>query len=320
MRIYEPLTGKRRSIGGYTQLSKGPDHLLLVSSSRFTETYQRFSFADIQAIVITDGPDRTVPQILALLASIAWGSAAFAVNLQFGKWFFAITGLMFVVLAIRDIARGPRCRCFLHTAVSRWPLPPVSRQRTARKFVGVIVPAIEAVQGTLPAEQFAGLLVSDGAASAPGGASPPPQISSPRLRAVHILFGLFFLDAALFWVAFRWPQSSVGVYLITAIAGELLLAVMALFQGRANPLRFSYVLTVLAIACIVVDSIRTGRMIGALFLGAALQRVGTMAAPELLPPKNIAIFACSWRVIAGIAGLAAVFYEHKYERKGTSES
>jgi hypothetical protein len=318
MRIYEPLTGKRRSIGGYTQLWKGPDHLLLVNSSRFTEKYQRFSFADIQAIVITEGPDRTVPQILALLASIAWGSAAFAVNLQFGKWFFAITGLILVVLAIRDIARGPRCRCFLHTAVSRWPLPPVSRQRTARKFVATIVPAIEAVQGTLPAEQFAQIAISDGTVSA--SASPPPQISRPRLRAVHILFGLFFLDAALFWVAFHWPQSSVGVYLLTAIAGELLLAVMSLFQGRANPLRFSYVLTVLAIACIVVDSIRTGRMIGAFFLGAALQRVGTVAVPELLPPKNIAIFASTWRVIAGIAGLAAVFYEHKFEGKGTSES
>ncbi|HLK49324.1 MAG TPA: hypothetical protein VKT49_14380 [Bryobacteraceae bacterium] len=315
MRIYEPLTGKRRSLTGFTQLWQGPDHLLLVNSSRFTETYQRFSFADIQAIVITDGPDRTVPQILALLASIAWGSAAFAVDLQFGKWFFAITGLLFVALAIRDIARGPRCRCFLHTAVSRWPLPPVSRQRTARKFVGAIVPAVEAVQGTLPAEQFAQIAVSDGTASASTGSAPPPAISSPRLGAVHILFGLFFLDAALFWVAFHWPQTDIGVYLLTALLGELLLAVMALFQGRANPLRFSYVLTVLAIAGIVADSIRTGRMMGTIFLGAALRQMGTLP-PDLLLPKNGSIFAFSWRIIAGIAGLAAVFYE----RKRTSES
>jgi hypothetical protein len=318
MRVYSRLTGKRRSFGGYTQLWKGPDHLLLVNSSRFTEQYQRFSFADIQAIVVTDGPDRTVPQILALLASIAWGSLAFAVNLQFGKWFFAITGLLFVALAIRDIARGARCRCFLHTAVSRWALPPVSRQQTARKFVAEIVPAIEAVQGSLPAEELAQIVVADEAANSPAASFPPLEISRPSLTAVHILFGLFLLDAALFGVGLRWP-ANVGVYLIVAIFGELLLAGMALFQGRANPLRFSYVLTVLAIACIAVDSVRTGRMILMVLRSVAIDRVQTTM-PPLLPPESMVVFASSWRVIAGIAGLAAVFFERKFERQRNSGS
>ena len=37
-----------------------PDHVLQVKSSRFAEQYQRFAFANIQAIVITALPDRTV--------------------------------------------------------------------------------------------------------------------------------------------------------------------------------------------------------------------------------------------------------------------
>src|SRR5580704_13928210 len=132
---YRQLTRKKRSIAGHTQLWMGPDHLLLVTSSRLTEKYQRFSLADIQAIVVSDGPDRIILQTLAVLASIAWGAGAFAVDLAFGKWFFAVTGFLFLALAILDIARGPRCRCFLHTAVSRWPLRPVSRQRIAGKFL-----------------------------------------------------------------------------------------------------------------------------------------------------------------------------------------
>jgi hypothetical protein len=290
----------------------GRDHLLLVNSTRFTERYQRFSFADIQAVVVTDGPDRTLPQILAVLASIAWGTMAFAVDLQFGKWFFAITGAIFLAFALLDIARGPRCRCFLHTAVSRWPLPPVSRQRVARKVLATIVPAIEAVQGALPAEQLAQIAISDGAGSAAAGTAPPLEIPRSRFGAVHILFGLFLLDAALFWVAFRFPQSGVGVYLLTAIFGEVLLSVMALIQGRANPLKFSYVLIALAVACVAVDTVDTGRAIWAGLLTSALQRAGGAVAPLVFsPPKNAALFASSWRVVASLSGLMASLIERK---------
>jgi hypothetical protein len=309
---YGRLTGKRRSIAGFTQLWMGQGHLLLVNSSRFTEKYQRFSFADIQAIVVTDGPDRTIPQILAVLASIAWGTLAFAVDLQFGKWFFAITGAILLSLALLDIARGPRCRCFVHTAVSRWPLPPVSRQRVARRVLATIVPAIEAVQGTLPAEQLAQIAISEGTTEVETGVEPPPDIPRRRFGAVHVLFGLFLLDAALFWVAFRWPQSGAGVYLLTAVFGELLLSVMALVQGRANPLRFSYVLIALAIACVAVDTIGTGRAIWAGLIQSALQRAGQPGFQLIFsPPKSAALFASSWRTVAGIAGLAAAFLEHK---------
>src|SRR5579863_5147921 len=151
---YQKLTRKKRSISGHTQLWMGADHLLLVNSSRLTERYQRFSLADIQAIVVSNGPDRVILQTLAVLASIAWGAGALAVSLTFGKWFFGLTGLLFLVLAVLDIARGPRCHCVLHTAVNRWPLLPVSRQRVARKVLATLTPAIVGVQGSLADEQL----------------------------------------------------------------------------------------------------------------------------------------------------------------------
>jgi hypothetical protein len=102
--IYRRLTGRKRTLFGYSQLWLAPDHILLVKSTRFAENYQRFALADIQAITVTETP---------------------------------LGG----------------CRCYLHTAVSRELLAPVSNVHFARDFVALIRPAIEAAQGSLPAPE-----------------------------------------------------------------------------------------------------------------------------------------------------------------------
>jgi hypothetical protein len=56
--IYRRLTGRARTLSGYSQLWIAPDHLLLLRSTRFTEFYQRFALADIQAVVVTELPAR----------------------------------------------------------------------------------------------------------------------------------------------------------------------------------------------------------------------------------------------------------------------
>src|SRR6266851_2934651 len=149
---YRKLTRRARNLIGYSQLWLGPGHLLLVKSSRFIEQYQRFAFSDIQAIVITTLPDRTVFQVAGAAVAIAWISAVLAVTSLFAKAFFAITGALGLAAMLADIMRGPRCRCYLHTAVSRELLAPVSRTRTAAAFLSKLKPAIEAVQGSLPVE------------------------------------------------------------------------------------------------------------------------------------------------------------------------
>jgi hypothetical protein len=54
--IYRRLTGRKRTLLGYSQLWLAPDHILLVKSTRFAENYQRFALADIQAITVTETP------------------------------------------------------------------------------------------------------------------------------------------------------------------------------------------------------------------------------------------------------------------------
>ena len=58
-------------------------------------------------------------QIAALAAAILWTLAWFAVTALAAKIFFAATGAIAVAAVAVDIARGPRCRCHLHTAVTR---------------------------------------------------------------------------------------------------------------------------------------------------------------------------------------------------------
>jgi hypothetical protein len=83
-----------------------------------------------------------------LVAAMLWTSGLLAVNPVFAKAFFGITGALALAIVGVDIARGPRCRCHIYTAVSREQLTPVSRTRQARMFLARIRPEIEAVQGT----------------------------------------------------------------------------------------------------------------------------------------------------------------------------
>ena len=146
--VYRRLTGRRRSLLGFSQLWLGPSHILLLKSHFFTEEYHRFAFADIRAFVITETPGRIAFQLLALVAAMLWTSGLLAVNPVFAKAFFGITGALALAIVGVDIARGPRCRCHIYTAVSREQLTPVSRTRQARMFLARIRPEIEAVQGT----------------------------------------------------------------------------------------------------------------------------------------------------------------------------
>src|ERR1700719_1283012 len=152
---YRRLTGRSRTPLGYSQLWLRHHHILLLKSSYLVEEYRRFALGDIQAIVITGVPDRTVLQVFAAGAAVAWVLALLAVTSIFGKVFFTVTGGVALAWVVADIARGPRCRCHLYTAVSLELLTPVSRIRTARAFLGRIRPAIEAVQGKLDTEIFA---------------------------------------------------------------------------------------------------------------------------------------------------------------------
>jgi hypothetical protein len=140
-----------------TTLWLGPDHLLSVESSGYTESYKRFYFRDIQAFVVRKTKRFQVLNIivgivllLLLLLTIAvvpktasaWNSEGPAAPIILG----IIIGL-FVVFLLFNVIAGPTCKTFLRTAVQIEELPPLGRVRKMRRVLKTIHPLIAAAQG-----------------------------------------------------------------------------------------------------------------------------------------------------------------------------
>jgi hypothetical protein len=308
---YRKLTGKKRTITGHSQLWMGPDHLLLVRSMRIVEHYQRFAFRDIEAVVISDGPDMRAFQSIAVIASVGWGSLAAAVNSDFGRGFFIVTALLGLTLTVIDILRGPRCRCVLKTAVSVERLPSVSRRSIATVFLGAIAAAVENVQGSLSAEQLAGYT------GAPIQAAPvvtPPEVTRGRTYVAEILFGLVLLDAVLVWFALRAPTTNAASLLPTVYLAELVLAIVTLIQRRGaggiliTLAAFSLALTVADIALV------SGMAAFSTILNRAGGETRTLGSLWFSPEMTVAV-ASGWRVVMGMLGLAACYVDRRSSAK-----
>jgi hypothetical protein len=317
--IYRRLTGRARSLGGYSQLWIAPDHILLLRSTRFREHYARFALADIQAVVITELPSRTPLQAALAAVPVLWMFAS-TLFLAYTKGFFLVTGGIALAFVIADIARGPRCRCFLHTAVSREPLTPVGRMRIARKFLAQLQPAIEAVQGAVAAERIQELEDRSSSQSLGGPSAAldqPPGIaqSGPPGYLPEVVFGMFLINAALILASVLSRNAQVINVLPTTLFAEVLLVVVALFRrGSRDPRRYIYVLMMVALLGIGWDLALFAQSFGRWIITTAENQRGQPAPVMTLAnwtafERGHAIIAASWRFGAGLIGLAAAYLE-----------
>jgi hypothetical protein len=311
--IYTKLTPTKRNIFGYTQLWLAPDHILLLTSSQFFEEYKRFAFIDIQSIVVTELPSRVVPQVIMILAALSWTGLWFAVKLAFFKWAFAITGALALLWTIVDIARGQRCRCFLHTRVSKELLAPVSRMKIARNFLATVSPMTEAVQGALLPEQHLE------APYTPWEPAPPELVSSTGYLP-EALFAIFLVNAALIWAITHFPSHpEISGVLFNTLFAELVLIPVALLRRRGRDARvIIYIVIVLSIVGFGFDVVTMGGQIFGWYLTTVDKaRNGDKSTTliSLFPSgSRRAMIAISWRAAAGVIGLAASFYERRKKR------
>jgi len=295
-----------------------PTHILLLRSTRFREHYARFALADIQAVVITELPSRMPLQVALGAVAVLWmfGSTLFQ---AYTKGFFLVTGGIALAFVIADIARGPRCRCFLHTAVSREPLTPVARMRIARRFVAQLQPAIEAVQGAVAVGQVPDLEDRSSSQSLGGPSAAtfdqPPEVAQRPGYLPETLFGLFLINAALILASLLIHNSEVMNVLPTTLFGEVLLVIVALFRrGSRDPRRYIYVLMMIVLLGIGWDLVVLAQSFGRLIIATAENQRG-QPAPVLTMinwtafQRGHAIIAASWRTGAGLIGLAAAYLE-----------
>jgi hypothetical protein len=316
--IYRRLTGKARSLGGYSQLWIAPDHLLLLRSTLFRQQYMRFTLADIQAIAVTELRSRMPLQAALAALAVLWMLISVLVFSWFAKGFFLVTGGIGLAFVLADIARGPRCRTFIHTAVSREPLTPIGRMRVARKVLAQLQPAIEAVQGAIAVEQIQEIddRSSSQAAQVQNAYQPPEIVQQPGYLP-EIVFGVFLLNAAIILFSERFHNQQAAGALYTTLFAEALLVVVALVRrGSRDFRRYIYVLMTLAILGIVWDVALFAQTFWKWI--SAVADAGQHGRPAPLPAGIGASFerthemiSVGWRISLGIIGLITARFERK---------
>lgn len=145
-RLYRRLPGRGSGLLTTATLWEADDHLLLVESTRINETYKRFFYRDIQAIVICRTKTGLVTSSIAALVTLIFGAftaGTSVMELQINMGI--LTGLSALV-ALVSFVKGSTCRCILRTAVQTQTLRSLGRLRKARKVCRRLQPKIEAAQ------------------------------------------------------------------------------------------------------------------------------------------------------------------------------
>jgi len=166
-REYKRLTRARRRPGfaavvaPHSSLWLGKDHLLCIDTNGYSESYKRFYFRDIQAIVLCKTRRRLIWNwVLGIVTTsclAGWGYDLLAgstmelVGIVTGT---IVTSVFAVPLVINSLL-GPTCDCHLQTAVQTEYLPALSRIRSVRKLLNRIRPLIEEAQGTVAPDEIA---------------------------------------------------------------------------------------------------------------------------------------------------------------------
>ncbi len=154
---YKKFSGKKRNFIGTDRIWIGPDHLLMVESTGVSERYKRFFFKDIQAIRILKTKTwlfRLIFVSILFLLTGALGAWAWRGNSQEIVVFPALICLVFLYYLIRLLIKGPSCECWIYSSVQKEKIKSVTSVKSGKKLLELLIPQIEALQGTLPAEKI----------------------------------------------------------------------------------------------------------------------------------------------------------------------
>ncbi len=215
---------------GRNYLFLGKDHLLMIANSWFSETYKRFYYRDIQAIVLT----KTMTG--KIYNSVYGGTAAFfgilmAIGVGFWGWRevgIVVTAIfmgIFVMILLINTLLGATCVTTLQTAVHTERLPSLGRLRSARKALHLIQAKVEEVQGAMDAsiiDAHHDLVFSTISVTAhPKGWRSNDSRRHENGRSHEILSFLFLADAVISAIHVIFPHISLTV-LEVALAASLI--------------------------------------------------------------------------------------------------
>jgi hypothetical protein len=141
----------------------GDDHLLLVETTGYSETYKRFFFRDVQAFTVYKTKTRVVWNwiwaiILTLSLLIIWASTYDNLEAPGALIAASIVLVVFGMPLLLNNLFGPTCSCQIRTAVQTEALPSLCRVRKTQKVMNRIRPLIIAAQGQLTGEEVSARL------------------------------------------------------------------------------------------------------------------------------------------------------------------
>jgi hypothetical protein len=294
------LLPRERGLIRFAELWLEDDALLAVHSTRISDRFARYRLRDVQAVVLTEQPLWNGWRAAWLGVSALFTLILVAFPPRFWKLWAIFPGF-FLLWAIAHLARGPRCRLVLHTAVSTVTLEAVRTMRQARVAVPELRRLIESAQGRLAAD---GLTVT----AMPHAAEPaPPSHQSPLL--LYFLFTIPVIHALMlagFYFAGR-LEDAFGIS-ATILFAEVLMGALAALRWRSS----GPAVTVIAVLVAVLALADGGFLLYAVvksFGGffEAVSRAGVKpTAIEWLWLKEQSVARASWHVLAGVAGWAAL--------------
>jgi len=227
---YRKLPG-RSGIFVRHSLWMGADHLLSVRRNPFSESYRRFYFADIQAIVVTELPDLLAfsgytAAVLVMVTAVALlytGHPAWGI-------FCALLSLLSFFLGWRSA----NCACYLQTSISSETLPSLRRQADAAEAVTQLKTEIERTQGSVSAEVLEAS-PTDTRAGRPS--TPKPALRHCTGQVHWIAFSLMLVRGALSAISLK-SVASIPLGIVAAVVGTtiLLLLILAAIQQRNSDL------------------------------------------------------------------------------------
>jgi hypothetical protein len=149
---YQRLPGRKSGLLRRDTLWLGPDHLLYVRSSRFTEDYRRFYFSDIQAMVLQQRPtgNRKVVDWVAIGLAVLIVAALLLTD-------HPVWGVLLAIIVVPytwHALRREDCKAWVQTAVGTAELPSLCRTRSATKALAIIDEKIRSAQPAMPEEEL----------------------------------------------------------------------------------------------------------------------------------------------------------------------
>lgn len=178
-KIYTRLTRNAPGLGSYSSLWLAHDHLMIVRSTGYNESYTRIQLSDIKAVFLVAGERRRWWALIWLII-FGWSGVLFAIGL--GDRDVPYVSGIFLALGTTGLIwnhlLGPSCRAYVVTGVQTAPLPSLVRRKKARHVLARLEPLVAAAQ--------ADLVVAPAVVVEPPVAATAPATEAPAAQPIAV--------------------------------------------------------------------------------------------------------------------------------------